>query len=306
MQYQAYLNGQTSQKRVPITSQSQALSRSQSVQQPSRAAVYAPTTPTLPSKPTNNSISRQQSAPLSLPSISDLYSLQGQVSSSEPALPGLPKPPCVSLQRRQSVKSDSSPTTDSASTRYKTEMCRPFEETGNCRYGSKCQFAHGIHELRSLNRHPRYKTEFCRTFHTTGFCSYGQRCNFIHNEDERRGSQPTSPTTSRPKGLSLNTASSASLKSSTGSLGSAGSLMSSTSVSPASSVYGDATPPHSLSYLSDDASCSRLSPTPSLSSETSFPSPTGGPSMLLDDPFEFKSAAVDFSLSFSVINSLNL
>ncbi|KAB0336273.1 hypothetical protein FD754_025723, partial [Muntiacus muntjak] len=72
------------------------------------------------------------------------------------------------------------------STRYKTELCRPFEESGNCKYGEKCQFAQGFHELRSLTRHPKYKTELCRTFHTIGFCPYGPRCHFIHNADERR------------------------------------------------------------------------------------------------------------------------
>jgi len=70
--------------------------------------------------------------------------------------------------------------------RYKTESCRPFEENGHCKYGDKCQFAHGGHELRSLSRHPKYKTELCRTFHTIGFCPYGPRCHFIHNEDLRR------------------------------------------------------------------------------------------------------------------------
>ncbi|KAL6475527.1 hypothetical protein MHYP_G00165670 [Metynnis hypsauchen] len=72
------------------------------------------------------------------------------------------------------------------STRYKTELCRPFEENGSCKYGEKCQFAHGYHELRNLSRHPKYKTEPCRTFHTIGFCPYGPRCHFIHNMDERR------------------------------------------------------------------------------------------------------------------------
>src|SRR5688572_14748787 len=66
--------------------------------------------------------------------------------------------------------------------RYKTELCRPFEELGRCRYGDKCQFAHGSADLRSLDRHPKHKTELCRTFHTTGLCPYGSRCHFIHNE----------------------------------------------------------------------------------------------------------------------------
>lgn len=75
------------------------------------------------------------------------------------------------------------------SSRYKTELCRPFEENGTCKYGDKCQFAHGFHELRGLNRHPKYKTEFCRTYHTIGFCPYGPRCHFIHNDDEKRLAQ---------------------------------------------------------------------------------------------------------------------
>ncbi|XP_013781679.1 mRNA decay activator protein ZFP36L1-like [Limulus polyphemus] len=72
------------------------------------------------------------------------------------------------------------------SSRYKTELCRPFEENGTCKYGDKCQFAHGFQELRTLARHPKYKTELCRTFHTTGLCPYGPRCHFIHNSEESR------------------------------------------------------------------------------------------------------------------------
>jgi hypothetical protein len=33
---------------------------------------------------------------------------------------------------------------------YKTEMCRSFTEFGHCRYAEKCQFAHGLPELRPL------------------------------------------------------------------------------------------------------------------------------------------------------------
>jgi len=68
--------------------------------------------------------------------------------------------------------------------RYKTELCRTYEENGTCRYGDKCQFAHGITELRTVARHPKYKTDLCRTFHTTGFCPYGSRCHFIHSLHE--------------------------------------------------------------------------------------------------------------------------
>ncbi|OCT66335.1 mRNA decay activator protein ZFP36L1 [Xenopus laevis] len=72
------------------------------------------------------------------------------------------------------------------SSRYKTELCRTFHEIGSCKYGSKCQFAHGSEELRGLNRHPKYKTELCQTYHTIGFCPYGSRCHFIHNAEEQR------------------------------------------------------------------------------------------------------------------------
>lgn len=66
--------------------------------------------------------------------------------------------------------------------RYKTELCRSWSETGACRYGSKCQFAHGKGELRPVLRHPKYKTELCRSWTETGRCPYGNRCRFVHNE----------------------------------------------------------------------------------------------------------------------------
>lgn len=81
--------------------------------------------------------------------------------------------------------------------RYKTELCRPFQEYGFCKYGDKCQFAHGEHDLREVPRHPKYKTELCRTFHARGFCPYGSRCHFIHSLDEARkateSGRPKSP-----------------------------------------------------------------------------------------------------------------
>lgn len=102
-----------------------------------------------------------------------------------------------SLQQRlppqQKASSSSSTVT---SERYKTELCRPFEESGTCRYGHKCQFAHGSRELRTLSRHPKYKTEPCRTFHSSGFCPYGTRCHFIHNGSGRQIVPSESPSES--------------------------------------------------------------------------------------------------------------
>ncbi|XP_069063020.1 mRNA decay activator protein ZFP36L1-like [Pleurodeles waltl] len=84
-------------------------------------------------------------------------------------------------------------TTPGLSSRYKTEQCRTYRENATCKYGAKCQFAHGPEELRGLSRHPKYKTELCRTFHTIGFCPYGARCHFIHNAEEQRFSSSARP-----------------------------------------------------------------------------------------------------------------
>ncbi|XP_007524046.2 mRNA decay activator protein ZFP36 [Erinaceus europaeus] len=81
--------------------------------------------------------------------------------------------------------SPTSPTsTPTTSSRYKTELCRTFSESGRCRYGAKCQFAHGLVELRQASRHPKYKTELCHKFYLHGRCPYGSRCHFIHNPTE--------------------------------------------------------------------------------------------------------------------------
>ncbi|KAJ1540948.1 hypothetical protein HK405_010983 [Cladochytrium tenue] len=67
---------------------------------------------------------------------------------------------------------------------HKTELCRSWEETGMCRYGAKCQFAHSDEELRSVQRHPKWRTKPCKTFWTEGTCPYGKRCGFIHMSAE--------------------------------------------------------------------------------------------------------------------------
>jgi len=110
---------------------------------------------------------------------------------------------------------------------YKTELCKKWETNAECPYGSKCQFAHGLPELRprlpmsatgtrsfsfeeqdgkeeqkqdlSLqvsstprgtgNPDPRlYKTELCRSYNRTGYCRYGLKCQFAHGIRELRPS----------------------------------------------------------------------------------------------------------------------
>ena len=72
----------------------------------------------------------------------------------------LPMPTLVTIDNNSKTTSQ----------RYKTELCRSYHETGLCKYGEKCQFAHGYQEVRSLNRHPKYKTLLCRTYHCAGYC----------------------------------------------------------------------------------------------------------------------------------------
>lgn len=88
---------------------------------------------------------------------------------------------------------DSKKQCQSSTSRYKTELCRPYQEYRVCKYGEKCQFAHGEDDLRIMPRHPKYKTELCRTYHSTGFCPYGPRCHFIHNMEEARQPMPDTP-----------------------------------------------------------------------------------------------------------------
>lgn len=85
--------------------------------------------------------------------------------------------------------------------RYKTELCRSWMDSGSCRYGTKCQFAHGSHELRPIIRHPKYKTEMCRSWAETKSCPYGRRCRFIHEMPRKQaevGFPPATPLHAAP------------------------------------------------------------------------------------------------------------
>lgn len=65
--------------------------------------------------------------------------------------------------------------------RFKTELCNNLIELGNCKYGDRCHYAHGAHELRQVSRrHPKYRTERCKNFELTGKCPFGPRCSYVH------------------------------------------------------------------------------------------------------------------------------
>ena len=71
--------------------------------------------------------------------------------------------------------------------KYKTELCKKFQNTGKCPYGFKCRFAHGKEELIIKTQGLNYKKKPCKTFHEKGYCPYGSRCSFRH--DERKFSE---------------------------------------------------------------------------------------------------------------------
>lgn len=65
--------------------------------------------------------------------------------------------------------------------RFKTELCNNLIELGVCKYGDRCHYAHGAHELRQVSRrHPKYRTESCKNFELTGKCPFGPRCSYVH------------------------------------------------------------------------------------------------------------------------------
>lgn len=65
--------------------------------------------------------------------------------------------------------------------RFKTELCNNLIELGTCKYGDRCHYAHGAHELRQVSRrHPKYRTEKCKNFELTGKCPFGPRCSYVH------------------------------------------------------------------------------------------------------------------------------
>jgi hypothetical protein len=67
--------------------------------------------------------------------------------------------------------------------KFKTELCKNWELRGQCKFGDKCCFAHGKHELKSKTfSHMKYKTKPCKQYFQTGYCPYGLRCQYLHRE----------------------------------------------------------------------------------------------------------------------------
>ncbi|GAV50226.1 hypothetical protein ZYGR_0U00820 [Zygosaccharomyces rouxii] len=67
---------------------------------------------------------------------------------------------------------------------YKTELCESFTTKGTCRYGNKCQFAHGLSELKFRQFGNNFRTKPCINWTKLGYCPYGKRCCFKHGSDQ--------------------------------------------------------------------------------------------------------------------------
>eukprot|EP00340_Litonotus_pictus_P006711 CAMPEP_0170528086 /NCGR_PEP_ID=MMETSP0209-20121228/13583_1 /TAXON_ID=665100 ORGANISM="Litonotus pictus, Strain P1" /NCGR_SAMPLE_ID=MMETSP0209 /ASSEMBLY_ACC=CAM_ASM_000301 /LENGTH=255 /DNA_ID=CAMNT_0010819069 /DNA_START=225 /DNA_END=992 /DNA_ORIENTATION=+ len=69
--------------------------------------------------------------------------------------------------------------------KYKTELCKTFEEQGICPYGNTCRFAHGkldfMPENKEIENNCMYKLRDCSSFFNLGYCPYGSRCHFKHS-----------------------------------------------------------------------------------------------------------------------------
>ena len=85
-------------------------------------------------------------------------------------------------------------------------MCKNWITYGNCRYGKKCQFAHGEDYASGASYPPemarelylqqitagsktkvdskKFKTEMCKNWIEAGTCRYGNKCQFSHGEQE--------------------------------------------------------------------------------------------------------------------------
>ena len=83
--------------------------------------------------------------------------------------------------------------------KFKTKLCRHFDNNGTCPLKAFCQFAHGIWELRNpgdplperLNNalgavHSNYKTMPCRNWFQKKVCEFGAKCSFYHDIKDKR------------------------------------------------------------------------------------------------------------------------
>ena len=64
---------------------------------------------------------------------------------------------------------------------FKSQLCENYMNTGVCKYGNFCQFAHGEAELQTRAAPKNFKTKLCRNYALSGHCPYGTKCTFLHD-----------------------------------------------------------------------------------------------------------------------------
>jgi hypothetical protein len=70
--------------------------------------------------------------------------------------------------------------------KFRTEMCKNFEQTGHCQFGERCSFAHNKNQvMMKVNLPVNYKTKLCRKYQVNGYCPYGIRCQFKHGINDQ-------------------------------------------------------------------------------------------------------------------------
>lgn len=88
--------------------------------------------------------------------------------------------------------SSSSSSSSSKSVLFKKEVCRAWEESGNCRYDSKCQFAHGREELHPscLSMKSKSEAQMGRFSMRAGLCLYDPDSRIVPESAEVAESGP--------------------------------------------------------------------------------------------------------------------
>ena len=104
----------------------------------------------------------------------------------------------------------------SAGPQYKTQLCKNYQDTGLCDFGSHCQFAHGRLELRNINQNhyqsggrsvtsgmspvssvspggPLRVQNLCQSWLQNGVCVSGGMCGAAHSLNELSQSARAQP-----------------------------------------------------------------------------------------------------------------
>merc|ERR1712100_403077 len=90
--------------------------------------------------------------------------------------------PALSEMKPTSKEQDTAP---NMRLRKKRDLCRKFQDTGNCNRGSTCPNAHGEAELGKLAfvLYDKVKLTICNAWER-GRCSYGGKCLHAHGDHE--------------------------------------------------------------------------------------------------------------------------